>query len=42
MIQFYIETTANDGTGDPLRAAFDGVNFNFTYTKWIKFKSTFT
>jgi hypothetical protein len=33
MIQFYIETTANDGTGDPLRAAFDGVNFNFTYTK---------
>jgi hypothetical protein len=25
--------TANDGTGDPLRAAFDGVNFNFTYTQ---------
>jgi hypothetical protein len=32
MIQFYIGATANDGTGDP-RAAFDGVNFNFTYTK---------
>jgi hypothetical protein len=32
MIQFYIGATANDG-GDPLRAAFDGVNFNFTYTQ---------
>jgi hypothetical protein len=29
----YIGATANDGTGDPLRAAFDGVNFNFTYTQ---------
>jgi hypothetical protein len=32
MIQFYIRATANDGTGDPLRA-FDGVNFNFTHAK---------
>jgi hypothetical protein len=31
MIQFYIGATANDGTGDPLRAAFDGVTTLLTH-----------
>jgi hypothetical protein len=33
MINFYLGEIANDGTGDPLRNAFDGVNYNFAYTQ---------